>query len=168
MLKAPESKDTLMDYKTDFNNIDALLSELNKPKQDFQTPENPDQKAYDSVFGDLDSQESERENQDPQARIIAARQTAKFFDRSLSFGAQMIAKTDSRDKYKATPEDIEELTDAWASYMELNNINIPPWAILLVVYVTTYMPKFTQAFNDKRFKEMNSRLQKIESQLVPQ
>ncbi|NOY50455.1 MAG: hypothetical protein GXO88_07835 [Chlorobi bacterium] len=168
MLKPPEikeEKNTGLDYKVNLNNIDELLGELSTPVQDFR-PREPiagEEKPgiYDPV-GNEYSEVGEHIEISPEKNARNGERTAKIFDGIISMGAQTLAKAETRDSYKASKDDLKDIGDEWANYTKDKPFNIPPWAMLAMLYITTYLPKITKAMNDRRINYLSDRIAKLE------
>jgi hypothetical protein len=172
MLQPPEIKKetpktaqpAAMDYDINLNNIDDLLGELSQPVQDFKPKTEKagqEEDVYDPVFG---GKTIEHITISPEQNKRNGERTARFFDSILSTAAQTIAKAETREPYKATDGDLQDIAEAWAEYTKDKDFNIPPWATLAILYLTVYMPKITKAFNDRRINELSDRVTKLEKE----
>jgi len=157
-----------MDYNIDLNNIDSLLEEFAQPVQDFTPkPKEPGaDEIYDPVSEGFPGFSSEPVEITPEENARNGERTARFFDGIISMAAQTIAKADTREPYKATDNDLEDLGKAWAEYTKDKNFNIPPWATLAMLYMTIYLPKITKAINDRRINELSDRITRLEEKEV--
>lgn len=153
-----------LDYKVDLNNIDELLGELSTPVQDFRPkPSEPGGDETSSIYDPV-NEFSEAVEITPEQNKRNGERTARFFDSIISMAAQTVAKSETREPYKASDGDLSDLGEAWADYTKDKNFNIPPWATLAMLYMTIYLPKVTKAINDRRINELSDRITKLEKE----
>lgn len=79
-----------------------------------------------------------------------ARMVAKTIDLGFSKSAQMLADAETRDKYKADEEELADIIDAWADYIEAEGMNLPPWLGLLLVNLIVYGLKIPVVLKDRK------------------
>lgn len=153
-----KEKTDFINYNTDFYNINEMLEELTVPKQTFQqeeqTPPPP-----------IDTPEAEPVPVDPQKAARMGERTAKMIDAALAtVNGTLIAKAPEIDKYKASEGELRDLSGAWAEVSEIYDFNVSPWLKLAVLNLSIYTPKTVLAFQDRRFNEMNKRIDEMQRQ----
>lgn len=83
-----------------------------------------------------------------------AKSTARFasmtFDSLFSAMAQQYAEAPSRKPYKAEDEEMDDLIEAAAAYLETVGADIPPGVMLLLIVMVIYVPKSMQAAKDRK------------------
>jgi hypothetical protein len=150
---APEEKNN---YSFASGGMDDFLDDYRKPKQDQPIDEAEGLDEIES-FEDNETQKSEPlENH--KARAAVAISGAKIATIAIDGGASMIlssfvAKDDDPEKYKATKEEREALTDAIAEYIKIKGLgDMPPLLGLLIVILGIYGPKTGVAIQARKFK----------------
>lgn len=100
-------------------------------------------------------------------------------DTSLSTGLKFYAGSETNKSFKATPDEFEELVDAFAEYFHATNTpDIPPGIILLFTIFLIYFSKFGEAHKMrkdlKKAKEMATNkeetddfVQDVEAEEIP-
>lgn len=83
----------------------------------------------------------------------SARIVAKMNDFAASQGLAAYAQSPSAKPYKANGEEMEELIDAWAVYLDTVGGEVPPWAVLLLTISFIYGPKFFTAMNHRKLHQ---------------
>lgn len=167
-----------MEYNT---NLDTLLGELSTPKEDL-TPKTPApqpgavKKPGSGLFPEPEPTEQEQRTPEQIALDNAAsdrsgERMAKTIDGIASFAACLLAKEQNRDKYKATPGDINDLSGAWSQVSSEYHFNFSPWFNVLFLSISVYVPIFLKASNDRRFnllnqkhEELNKRIEDLETE----
>jgi hypothetical protein len=153
--------------ETNFSNLDEILKEISTPKQDFTPPapepqQRPEPENYNPEFSDSFDFEP-RKRLSPEAARRSGERIAKLIDGTFATGASFYARNPGNfEKYAATPGQLEDLSDAWADMAEQTGVEMPPWVMLAILNLTTYLPKAIEAHNDKRFAEVNNRIDKLE------
>ena len=135
--KQPEQKPVVFASDTD---IDAVLSEMDETKQPFNRPEIPE--GTEEIF-----QTEEKVVNESQKR--RSNQTARFFvetfDNTLAVGFSAWSLSGNPKEFAADPEDIDEMAQYWGIYFADKNIDLPPWAMALIVTSIVIGKKFTHA-----------------------
>jgi len=169
-----------MEQKLDYTkNLDQLLGEFSQPRQDFtpKPPPGPQPKPAGQFSGQFSPWPTEGEGPEPDTRtpeevqrdIMAAERTghriAKTVDGIASFTAALIAREKETAKYKATPGDVEDLSEAWAAVAEKYQFDVNPWFTVAFLNLTVYGPIFMKANNDRRFNQMNAEIKAMQQQI---
>lgn len=149
-------------------NLDTLLGELSTPKQDF-TPKppvgtgqsRPGASPTPGLFPEPepgqpipDMRTPEQIAADNAASERSGERMAKTIDGIVSFAACMIAKEQNREKYKATPGDIDDLAGAWSQVSAEYHFNFSPWFNVVFLSISVYVPIFMKATNDRRYNTL--------------
>jgi hypothetical protein len=179
MLKTPTKTEiTGIDYKTDLSNIDSMLTEMSKPKQEMPgmheppppgpestEPTNHTNNYFDPVNSDYSEINDQPKEFNPEKNDRQGTRIAKMIDGAIGIGAMRLAHADDIQPYKATPGEIEDIGEAWSEYTQDKDINLPPWLGLAFLYVTVYMPRILKAFNDKRLYEQDEKIKTHDTRL---
>jgi len=167
MLKS-ETKQEGIDYTTDLTDIDSMLGEMAKPKQEMPSAHQPSEQSTNSEIFDPTQDTENNETSaplDPEKNDRQGVRIAKMIDGGIGIAAMKLAHADSTQPYQATEGEIEDIGEAWAEYTQDKDINLPPWLSLAFLYVTVYMPRMIKAFNDKRLHEQDVKLENHDSKL---
>lgn len=84
----------------------------------------------------------------------SGRLVAKMSDTLISSSLQAYSGSGTRKQFKADQEEMEELIDAWAEYLDTVNGDIPPGVLLAFTLLMIYAPKGVDAF--KMRKDLNA------------
>lgn len=146
------------------SDLDALLTELNVPKQQFFTdPAAPGAtEAAGSPFFAPDDQQPDPI--DPEAAKRAGRRAAALCDGVLSFGAAIIGKTSDTDRYSASEGEKNDLAEAWEAVAEKYSFEVNPWISVVFLTLTIYAPKYIEALNDRRFNKMQEEINELRAE----
>jgi len=157
----------------DFMNLDQLINQLNTDKQDYMPKpdaaqpfdnsiyDDPDYPAGNDEIMELTAEELRRKHE---SALYVASVTAKAIDNTLATGSCLIAKEATNQKYKATKNELEDLTDAWAQVLGEHNV-IPPWLNLALLNLAIYAPKVKSAFSDRRMNILEEKQDAMVRQL---
>ena len=172
--KTPQTSDKI-DYKTNLNDIDSMLAEFAKPKQEMPSapqtqsnnePPQPNNPVFDPTIDDYPVTEHENTPIDPEKNERQGLRIAKMVDGAISLGAMKLAYATTTQPYKATPGELDDIGEAWAEYTKDKDIDLPPWLSLAFLYVTVYMPRIIKAFNDKRLYEQDEKIENHDNKLA--
>jgi len=153
--------------KRDFNNLDSLLEELNRPKELITATPTPGQSGavVDSgdeieVYGD-----EPREEISDEAAARSGSRIAKTLDKVLSLGVSVYAKNEDRHQYEADLGDIEDLSGAWSDVAKKYSFKIEdsPWFNLIILMIAVYTPIFIKAKGDRRDAILREEIREIEA-----
>ncbi len=147
--------------KTD---LDALLSELNVPKQNFYKDNPAAATGEASANPDYYGLVPEPVPFDPEAAKRAGQRAAALTDGILSFGAATIAKSTDTEPYSASEGERNDLAAAWEGVAEKYSFEINPWFQVSFLTLTTYAPKYMAALQDRRFSIMQSQIDELKAQ----
>lgn len=155
-------------------NLDQLISQLNTDKQDYTPKQDPAQPEFnDHIFDDpdypasgdeireLSAEEMQRKHE---SAVRVASVTARAIDNTLATGSCLIAKEATNQKYKATKDELADLTDAWAQVLGERDF-IPPWLNLALLNLAIYSPKVKTAFDDRRMNILEEKQSAMEKHL---
>jgi hypothetical protein len=162
--KQPNTQQKFIDY-------DELLSELAVPSHNQhlyeQEPENLEnnQESGNNQQSTFNPYPVTREPVDPERALRSGRRIAKMVDAVLAGGATIYAKSDDFSEYKATDEDIDDLSEAWADVSQEYNIEMNPWFNVAFLSLATYGPLYFKASNDRRFNLMQKQINEINEKL---
>jgi len=85
-----------------------------------------------------------------------AEMSAKLVSRMLDAGASgainVIGQQNSKSKYRASPDEMEDMEYLWALYLESKGQDIPPGTMLLLFTFMVYGPKIVEAMADRKRK----------------
>lgn len=84
----------------------------------------------------------------------SGRLVAKMSDTLISSSLQAYSGSGTRRQFKADQEEMEELIDAWAEYLDTVDGDIPPGVLLAFTLLMIYAPKGVDAF--KMRKDLNA------------
>lgn len=150
--------------------LDALLQELNTPRQDFTPPPEANTTGAPG-FWQTDASRPEipiSPPVSPEEAIKQGRHAAKMLDTGISFALKMFAHDDSAEHYKASDEEISEMAEPLSELSEKYNFKISPEIVLLFLVITIYMPKYfvaserrQQALEHKQ-KDLEQRIKRME------
>lgn len=155
----------------DFNNLDSLIEELNQPKEVIQNsqpkpPGGGDPGGYAEPYpgGDYDGEPTDLEPMPEEVANLSGKMIAGTIDTSLSTAMGLYAHNSETEKYAASDKQIDKLNDAWAAVAKKYNYKIEdsPWFNVIALTAGTYIPKFQDAKNDRRFAEMDTRLKEMQ------
>jgi hypothetical protein len=117
---------------------DFLENAANTPKQAYNhsdtNPDNPAEKAAEAteaVVADGSKLQVSKKSK------AGAQMVTKTIDFAFSRGAALITHSEA-EKWKASKSDEEELLEAWALYIEQNNMEIPVWLQLVILNLVIY------------------------------
>lgn len=172
-IKQPEGPITNPDFKKrDFNDLDGLLQELSKDRQNFDPPPPPPGSEPQPGFqqppfhGPGSPPEfSEREPITHDQAVRAGRRAAVLTDQALSVLGMAIAKEQNPESYKASPGEVSDMADAWAEVTEEYSFKINPWINIVFLILMIYTPKLIKASNDRRIKQLQEEQEKQARQI---
>ena len=159
VINSLEASGTVNEVKAvrDFGNIDSLISELNIAKESISN-------ASDHAVSSKTTDEITALNPDEIISKDDALKTgtrfAKVFDTVFSFGVNIYSKEkENPDKYKASDNDIKDLSEAWSEISETYNIKFSPWPNLILLTMIVYGPLLKNAKDDRWRNEMKETLE---------
>lgn len=92
-------------------------------------------------------------NDQPQERKVVPTNTgrafARFTDRGMAFGMGMVAHAKS-DNYRATPQEMEELEEAFIVFLDDSGIDVSPAVNLIIALSAIYFFKFADVMRDRK------------------
>jgi len=161
--KQPNIQQKFIDY-------DELLSELAVPSHNqhlYEQPENfeSNKEPVNNQHNTFNPYPVTREPVDPEKALRSGKRIAKMVDAVLAGGATIYAKSDDFSEYKATDEDIDDLSEAWADVSQEYNIEMNPWFNVAFLSLATYGPLYFKASNDRRFNLMQKQINEINEKL---
>lgn len=172
--------------KRDFSNLDSLLSEMAVPKEEINNarpgyngpqaetdtpPPGGDPFGGGSMYGpdadDFGGEGLEGEGMPDDVAKFSGNLIAHTFDEAVGAGLGIYANTRQNDKYKATPEQMGNLENAWTAVAKKMHWKVEDNAVpnLLILLLAVYLPSFQEAKNDKRFAEMDNRMKEQQRQI---
>lgn len=108
---------------------------------------------YSGTWDDIHDQER---SVSPERAQRTGKRIAQVIDVGFNFVASnFIAHTDK--EYKASPSDLEDIAQAWGDIAEEKQWEFSPYMQILVLYAIVYAPLAKEAFNDRRFAEVENR-----------
>jgi len=147
--------------------IDGYMNELNVPKQ----PQDIDESEGLNELIDLQEHEPDEPLEKIKARTAVANASGKILaialDAAFPVALGLLLKDDP-DNYKATPEEKEDLTEAFAEYTKLKGGEIPPWLALVITILSIYGVKGAAGFQNKKLNDENAKLQQRIKELEEQ
>jgi hypothetical protein len=143
------------EYKFASTGIDAFLSEIKEPKQEFAQSQ--------SIFDALPEESAIENNAEPaaprerttmtkSASNAAGELATTVTDTVLPMLIGMIAQSDSA-RFKATETEREELKQALSRYLELKG-DIPPGVMLIIIIAVIYGSKIPAAIELRKQKKL--------------
>lgn len=137
--------------------LEELLQEISLNREDFSDPEPPapaaDQPGDDpqppAISSEPASDKPEQtESEKRTARSNAAKFAAKNTDKGFAFVLSLIANTDDLNDWKAHPDDLDDIRDAYYEMFQAYGWGgFPPWVNLVIALGFTYGPMFREAFH---------------------
>lgn len=167
--------------KRNFNDYDALITELNIPKEQIiksppvgSVPPGTVTPGVSPGGATHPASDQPAEPITPEAAARSGARIAKTFDNVFSLGASLYAKSDNKKAYGASPGEIEDLTEAWSDVAMKYSFKIEdsPWFNLILLMLAVYTPVVMKARTDHRFAilqeqvEENQRRQELENQAI--
>lgn len=158
----------------DFDNLDSLLGELNKPKQKIgpapSTPTEPGAEPTpgavpmpeNNYYTSFDDEPTEADPVDPEAAKRTGKRYAQVINKGLSFTASLYAKNKDSQKYSASEGEINDMAEPLSELATKYNFKLSPEFQLAFLILTIYGPKFIQAANDRRINELNDKVKELE------
>lgn len=162
--------------------INEYLEDLGTPKEPFEPIERTDPPeenfslensgtgpASDGAYAGGGDYEFHAPNQE---HIRHSTTTSKFLikqiDRLLGLAFAWYAMSENVEQYCSTPDEINELSEAWAYYLVSVNGEIPPWMNAGLTTVVIMGARFNRANTDRQknlpFKKMQKELAELTSE----
>jgi hypothetical protein len=149
----------------DGSDINAFVSELQQPKQEFEQSE--------SIFDALP--EPAENAPDPPKEKITTQMTAgaasaggklaaSVIDTVIPSLQSWIAKSDAAE-FKAQPDDRAELENALAEFMKLKGGDIPPGLMCVILVLAIYGSNIPKMFELRKINTEKERLEKMRRDL---
>ncbi len=170
-LKTKSQDNDYLTYDKDISNIDVLIEKFNTPTQNedhFNSLDNknpylkPEHPAGEQPYSPPGSMYREPEPIDPEKAKRTGRRTAVMIDGAMGFvNGSLIAKADETDPYKASPGELNDLSDAWAEVAEEYSFSVNPWFKLGMLNLTTYLPRSIKAMNDRKYNILKQEMEEM-------
>jgi hypothetical protein len=148
---SPRYSDESDENQSFFNDFEETVTPLPEPKpapQNFFETEKPDN-GYIKRTNDT-----------------AAGYIVKTLDGLLAFTlSKFVAKNDNSDKYKASADEINDMTSIVCEMMPKDKVPLPPVAQLGLVLFKVYGAKVDSAFKDRKISELEEKLRQKEREI---
>lgn len=152
-----------------FYDVDALLTELNAPKEQINNsqPGQQQQPGSQQPGESFNDEHIETDPISPEIAALTGRTIAGTIDTVLGTGCSLYAKNSQPEKYQATDKQLDQLNTAWAAVAAKYNYKIEdsPWFNVGLLSVAVYLPKVQDAKKDRRFAEIEEKIQFQQQQL---
>lgn len=128
---------------------------------------NPDNEAGDDqTGGGIWSPEGEEPREvNPERFALTGKYIAKFIDSGFNLTATKLIAKGTDKNYSASEKELEDLGDAWSEVAEYKQWEMGPVPRLLLLNGAIYIPKIKQAFDDRRFMELEQRQNMTEEKM---
>lgn len=160
-VQQPTTKvDTDSDFFSGSSNEDLktwMQQQASTPKQQYNHEEQPEETQNPASESASAAPGNEKPLKVSRQSEAAAKMVAKTIDFGWSSGAQFLTESESRKKWAAEDEDMDELVEAWALYIESQGAQIPPWLGLVLLNLIIYIFRVPEII--KARKEMLARKQ---------
>lgn len=108
--------------------------------------------------------DDQEETVDPEKAKRTGERIAKIIDTGIDFTlSNLVAKNGK--SYRADEKDLQDIVEAWGEISEEHQWNIGPEWTLAILYIMVYGPLVKQAFDDKRFAEIEANQRRLEQRL---
>lgn len=147
--------------------LDSLISDLNQPKEQI-TNTQPGQSSQQSQQSQFPTdQPAELDPISPEVAALTGKTIAGTIDTVLGTGCSLYAKNSEPEKYQATDRQLQQLNLAWAAVAMKYNYKIEdsPWFNVGLLSVAVYLPHIQEAKKDRRFAEIDEKLQDLQRQI---
>lgn len=119
--------------------------------------------------GGIWSPEGEERNPiSPERFAKTGHNIARLVDTGFDFAASNLIAKGSGKSYHASDKDLEDIGEAWAEIAEEKQWELGPVPRLLLLYIIVYGPLAKQAFDDRRFMDLERRANDTERTLKEQ
>jgi hypothetical protein len=174
MLPAAEKTTNREAVKRDFNDLDSLIQELNTPKEEIfknqvnnsvagtqQAPE-----AGISIPG-ATGEPADTETISDDVAALSGKTIAGTIDTVFSTGCSLYAKQPDSTKYEANAKQQDQLNNAWAAVAKKYGYKVEdsPWFNVALLSTAVYLPKLQEAKKDRRFAEMDEKIEALQKQI---
>jgi len=147
--------------------INDYLDELKVAKQ----PQDIDESEGLDELLELQEKETPEPLEKLKANTAVANASGKILaiaiDAALPVAIGLFLKDDP-ENYKASEDEKEALTDAFAEYTKLKGGDIPPWLALMITILSIYGVKGAAGYQNKKLNAENTKLQKRIEELEAQ
>lgn len=149
--------------------LDSLLSDLNQPKEVIhnQQPGNPDSYRGQQPAASSQQPVEELDPISPEVAALTGKTIAGTIDTVIGTGCSIYAKNSDPEKYQAKEKQMYQLEIAWAAVAQKYNYKIEdsPWFNVGILTAAVYIPKFQDAKHDRRFAQIDEKLQDLQRQI---
>lgn len=154
--------------------LDSLLSQLNEPKEQIFSSQNPpptqQHPGMEPVAQNLNNYQGDPEPVEtlsPEVAALSGKTIAGTIDTVFGTGCSLYAKNKEPEKYQATPRQFEQLQNAWAAVAIKYGYKVEdsPWLNVGLLTTAVYLPKWQEAKNDRRFAEMDDKIDEMRKEV---
>lgn len=155
-------EDYLKEYSSDREDFSTPIPENPAPASDSASPQTENGPGVPSPGSGLQSEKSEiiTGPSPEELKILKGKRefTAKFLakntDRLFAFFLSIVADDEDTEDWKANPEDVEDLREAYFEMAQSYGWGgMPPWLTLVIALGLTYGPMFPEANKVRRINK---------------
>lgn len=137
----------------------SFLEELKRQKQDTGVSEDDGLDDLPPFEEEQDEQEQRTLQESKSVSRVAGEQLTLLTDTILPVLLAIMLKDDP-DVYRATDNEKKMLDEAFASYTQMQGINMPPWLVLVGTVLSIYGFKAYHGYKFKKQEDENAKLKK--------
>lgn len=168
-----------LDYFTDQFDKKTQYAEFYEPKaeeagegdipRNLTNPDNEDTGADERQGTGIWSPDGEEAREvNPERYAKTGQYIAKFIDSGFNLAATKLIAKGTDKSYSASEKELEDLGEAWGEFAEDKQWEMGPGPRLLMLNAAVYIPKIKEAFDDRRFMELERRADETEETLRKQ